>query len=75
MERSGVVDCRYLAINTSSSTSISITYILFPTKLQKRQTLEKGSALFKNDITTIVRSQKPVVYSRYFNSFIILIFI
>jgi hypothetical protein len=28
-----------------------ITYILFLTKLQKRQTLEKGFALFKNDIT------------------------
>ena len=24
--------------------------------------------LFKNDITTIVRSQKPVIYSRYMKS-------
>jgi hypothetical protein len=42
----------YLAIITGSSISISSTYIVFVTKLQKRQTLEKGSALFKNDITT-----------------------
>jgi hypothetical protein len=42
---------RYLAINTGSSISILITYIVFVTKLQKRQTPEKGFALFENDIT------------------------
>ena len=42
----------HLAINTGLSISISITYILFLTKMQKRQTLEKEFALFKNDITT-----------------------
>jgi hypothetical protein len=36
------------AITTGSSISISSTYILFLTKLQKRQTPEKGSALFEN---------------------------
>jgi len=41
----------YLAINTGSNISILITYIVFVTKLQKRQTLEKGFALFKDDIT------------------------
>ena len=42
---------RYLATNTGSSISISSTYILFLTKMQKGQTPEKGFALFKNDIT------------------------
>ena len=48
-----MVDYRYLAINTDSSTSSSNTYIVFVTKLQKRQILRNGFALFKNDITTI----------------------
>jgi hypothetical protein len=48
----GVLDYRYLAILTGSSLSTSSTYILFLTKMQKRQTLEKEFALFKNDITT-----------------------
>jgi hypothetical protein len=52
MERRDVVDYRYLAITKGQSISISITYILFFTKMQKRQTLEKKFALFKNDITT-----------------------
>jgi len=34
----------YLAINTGSSTSISNTYILFLTKLQKKYIPEKGFA-------------------------------
>jgi len=51
IEIRGGRDCRYLAKTTGSSISISITYIVFVTKMQKRQTLEKGSALFKNDIT------------------------
>jgi hypothetical protein len=51
-EISDLVDYRYLAISTSSSISISITYILFLTKMQKRQTLEKGLPLLENDITT-----------------------
>jgi len=40
-----------LAKTTSPSISILITYILFLTEMQKRQTLLKGFALFKNDIT------------------------
>ena len=40
-----VLDYRYLAKSTGSSISISITYILFLLEMQKRQTLEKGSAL------------------------------
>jgi len=51
VEIRGVVDYRYLAITTSPIISIASTYIVFVTKMQKRQTLEKGSALFKNDIT------------------------
>jgi hypothetical protein len=51
MERRGVVNYRFLASTTGSSISISITYILFLTKLQKRQTPEKRFALLKNDIT------------------------
>jgi hypothetical protein len=41
----------YFASTTGLGISISITYILFLTKMQKRQTLEKEFALFKNDIT------------------------
>jgi len=47
MEKGDVADYRYLAIITGSSISILITYIVFVTKLQKRQTLEKGFALKK----------------------------
>jgi len=53
----------YLAILTGSNISILITYIVFVTKMQKRQTPEKGFALLKNDITNNLRSQKPVIYS------------
>jgi len=42
----------YLAKTTSLDQLIPITYIVFVTKMQKRQTPEKGFALFKNDITT-----------------------
>jgi hypothetical protein len=42
----------FLAINTGLNISILITYIVFVTKMQKRQNPEKGSALLKNDITT-----------------------
>jgi len=57
MKRRGVYDYRFLASTAGLSISISITYILFLTKLQKRQTLEKEFALFKNDIT----SSEPTV--------------
>ena len=49
--RRGIVDYRYLAKTTGSSISTSSTYILFLTEMQKRQTLVKRFALFKNDIT------------------------
>jgi hypothetical protein len=55
LPRSGFV---HLAINTGSSISISSTYIVFLTKLQKRQNLEKGFALLKNDITGFERTVK-----------------
>ena len=47
-----VDDYRYLAKTTGPSISISSTYILFLTKMQKRQTLKKRFALLKNDITS-----------------------
>jgi hypothetical protein len=31
--------------------------------MQKRQTLEKGFALFKNDITTFLKLCRPLIYS------------
>ena len=40
-----------LAIITGSGISIFSTYIVFVTKMQKRQTPEKGFASIKNDIT------------------------
>ena len=46
-----VPDSRYLAKTTGQSISSSSTYIVFVTKMQKRQTLLKGFALLKNDIT------------------------
>jgi hypothetical protein len=42
---------RYLAIKTGSSISISITYIAFVTKMQKKQTQKRRFALIENDIT------------------------
>jgi hypothetical protein len=42
-----VVDYRFLASTTGSSISISSTYILFLTEMQKRQTPGKGFALIK----------------------------
>ena len=42
---------RYLAKTTSPSISISITYILFLTKLQKSKPDEMDLPLLKNDIT------------------------
>jgi hypothetical protein len=44
---------RYLAKTTSPSISISITYIVFLTKLQKRQTIRNGFALIKKRYHTI----------------------
>jgi hypothetical protein len=44
METRGVVDCRFLASTTGSNISILITYIVFVTKMQKRQTLQNGFA-------------------------------
>ena len=54
-----------LASTTGSSTSISITYILFLTKLQKRQTRWNGFALLKNDITGSEPNSKLKINSRY----------
>jgi hypothetical protein len=46
-----VANYMYLAMITGSSTSISITYILFPTKMQKGKPDEMDLPLLKNDIT------------------------
>jgi len=62
--KSGLGNFMYLAINTGSSTSISSTDIIFLTKLQKRQILEKGSALFKNDITDFLPAPEIKIHSR-----------
>jgi hypothetical protein len=43
---------RYLAKIKGSSTLTSSTYIVFLTKLQKRQILKKDLPLLENDITT-----------------------
>ncbi|MGB5847405.1 MAG: hypothetical protein WBH40_02895, partial [Ignavibacteriaceae bacterium] len=55
---------RYLAINTGQSTSISITYILFLTKMQKRQIPGKGFALLKNDITGSLPASELKIHCR-----------
>ena len=47
MESKGIADYIYLAINTGSNISILITYIVFVTKMQKRQIPEKGFALIE----------------------------
>ena len=51
MEKRDVFNYRYLAKTKGQSISIASTYILFLKKMQKRQTLVKEFALFKNDIT------------------------
>ena len=45
--------CVFLAITKGQSISIFSTYIVFLTEMQKRQTPEKGSALFKKTISQI----------------------
>ena len=52
MAKKSVFDYKYLAKTTGPSTSISIAYILFLTKLQKGQIPLEEFALLKNDITT-----------------------
>ena len=47
MELSDVVDYRLLAKTKGQSISVSITYIAFLTKLQKRQVPEKRFALIE----------------------------
>ena len=51
MEWNDVVDYMYLAINTTWNDLIWITYIVFVTEMQKRQTQRNKFALFENDIT------------------------
>jgi len=58
MKKRDVNDSRYLAISTTWKRVSFSTYIVFVTKLQKRQIPEKGSALFKNDITDFERTVK-----------------
>jgi len=50
----GMFDCRLLAKNASLNISISVTYILFLTKMQKRQTLKKNLPLL-NTISQILK--------------------
>ena len=65
IEIRGGRDYRFLASTAGLSISISITYILFLTKLQKRQTLEKEFALLKNDITDFLPAPELKIHSRY----------
>jgi hypothetical protein len=46
-----------LKIPTVIFATLTVTDILFLTEMQKRQTPEKGFALFKNDITNSLRFQ------------------
>jgi len=62
MGRSDAVDYRYLAKTKGQSISIASTYIVFVTKMQKRQTSERSLPLLKNDIPNNLKPQKPVVY-------------
>ncbi len=61
-----VANYMYLAINTGSSTSISITYILFLTKLQKKANPEKGFAqIEKRYHNQLKRCQNERYITRY----------
>jgi hypothetical protein len=64
MKKRDVLDYRFLAINTGSSISISVTYIVFVTKMQKRQIPEKGFAPIENDITGSELALKYGIHSR-----------
>ena len=54
----GMIDYRYLAKTTGQSTSISSTYILFLTKLQKRQTTQNGFALIEKRYHNVFKASK-----------------
>ena len=54
----------YLAKSTTWIQFFLITYILFVTKMQKRQTLWNGFALFKNDITDFLPAPEIKIHSR-----------
>ena len=50
-----MVTYRYLAIKTTLGWSTQITYILFPTKMQKGKATKIDLPLLKNDITKILK--------------------
>ena len=55
----GELDYRFLAMSTGSTTSISSTYILFLTEMQKRQTHENEFALLINEyVENSVKEQR-----------------
>jgi len=56
---------RYLAKSTTWNQFLLIAYIVFLTKLQKRQIPENGFALLKNDITGSEPNSKLKINSRY----------
>ena len=58
------VDCRYLTSIPIRKQSILIAYIVKAIKNQKGKPCETDSPFLKNDITRILRSQKPVIHSR-----------
>jgi len=60
-----MLKCRFLAKTTGQSISHSSTYILFLTKLQKRQIPEKGFALIENDITAFELASRLQINCRY----------
>jgi hypothetical protein len=57
-----VVDCRYLAKTKGQIISISSTYILFVTKLQKRQIPDKGFAHFEKTISQVLNQSQNLEY-------------
>jgi len=56
---------RLVVKTTDQSISISSTYILFLTKLQKSKHLKKDSPLLKNDITRFFIDMTRVLNSKY----------
>ena len=62
---SSKMKCKYLAKTKGQSISISSTYIVFLTKLQKRQTPEKRFASIENDITDFLPAPEIKIHSRY----------
>ena len=68
MDNSVSLANRLLTDRQAFAQFISIIYILKSTESQKGEPCEMDSPLLKNDITIILRPQKPVIYSRNLQS-------